>query len=302
MSTKLLRQIVGILLGVVVGWGLLASWQRQKRAADAKAGIMLPALTPATTDTIRYVGPSDTVILARSASGWLANGLPAGQPVVDAFFRAVNDSASRSELIAESAGSHERLGVDSAHAKRLVVIGGGKTLVDLYFGGRGPDFEGFYVRQASDPRVFLLRGTFANLTVQGIDDWRDKTLFAVAQDSVGHVEVVRGKTRYQVTRGGATWTLGNGPADSSKVSQLLGNFTTLRATGFPRPEQVDSAKFAPSERSVELFDLASQSLGKLELDSMSWGWMVRTKAGALYKLDQRMVDLITPMPDSLIKR
>jgi hypothetical protein len=301
MSTKLLRQIIGILLGAVVGWGLLASWQRQKRAADAKAGIILPALTPAATDTVRYIGPSDTIILARAGSQWTANGFPAGQPVIEAFFRAVTDSTARSELIAESATSHERLGVDSAHAKHLVVIGGGKPLLDLHFGGRGPDFEGFYVRQGTDPRVFLLRGTFANLTVQGIDDWRDKTLLTLVKDSVGHVDVTRGKVRYQLTRGSATWSLGNGIVDSTRASQYLGNFTALRATGFPRPEQVDSARFAPAERSVELFNLASQSLGKLELDSMSWGWMVRTNGGALYKLDQRMVDLTTPLPDSLLK-
>ncbi|HWA17315.1 MAG TPA: DUF4340 domain-containing protein [Gemmatimonadales bacterium] len=301
MSPRLLRQIIAILLGAVVGWGLLASWQRQKRAADATSGIVLPALAPASTDTIRYIGPGDTVILARNGTAWTANGFAAAQPVVDAFFHATTDNTSRSELISESATSHERLGVDSTHAKHLVVTGGGKALLDLHFGGRGPDFEGFYVRQGRDPKVFLLRGTFANLTVQGIDDWRDKTLLAVAKDSVGHVDVTRGKTRYQVTRGSSTWSLGNGSADSTRVSQFLGNFTSLRATGFPRPEQMDSAKFAPAERVVELFNLGGTSIGRLELDSISWGWMVR-KDGALYKLDQRMVDLITPLPDSLLRR
>jgi hypothetical protein len=302
MSPKLLRQIIAIMLGAIVGWGLLASWQRQRRQADSQSGILLPRLEPASTDTIRYTGAGDTVLLARNGTSWTVNGQPAGQPVVEAFFRAASDSATRSELIAESAASHERLGVDSAHARQLLVTGSGKTLLDLRFGGRGPDFEGFYARQGDDPRVFLLRGTFANLTVQGVDDWRDKTLTAIAKDSVGRVEVVRGRTKYQVTRGAASWALGNAIADSAKVSQYLGNFTALRATGFPRPEQADSATFAPAERSVELFSLGSKSLRRLELDSMSWGWMVRTEGGALYKLDQRMVDLITPVQDSLAKR
>jgi hypothetical protein len=302
MSPKLLRQIIAILLGVIIGWGLLASWQRQRRQADSQHGIMLPALASSSTDTIRYAGSGDSVVLARGAAGWTANGKPAAQPVIEAFFRALADSSTRSELIAESAASHERLGVDSAHARHLTVVGSGKTLLDLHFGARGPDFEGFYVRQGGDPKVFLLRGTFANLTVQGIDDWRDRTLAAIAKDSVGHVEVTRGKSRYQVTRGSSTWMLGNAIADSTRVSQYLGHFTALRATGFPRPEQADSARFAPAERTVELFNLAGTSLRRLELDSMSWGWMVRTEGKALYKLDQRMVDLVTPLPDSLIGR
>ncbi len=302
MSPKLLRQIIAVMLGVIVGWGLLASWQRQRRQADSESGIVLPRLDPASTDTIRYSGGGDSVLLVRQGSRWTVNGQPAGQPVVEAFFRAASDSSTRSELIAESAASHERLGVDSARARHLRVSGGGKTLLDLHFGGRGPDFEGFYARQGDDPRVFLVRGTFANLTVQGIDDWRDKTLVAVPKDSVGHVEVVRGRTKYQLTRGAGTWSLGNAIADSARVSQYLGSFTALRATGFPRPEQADSAKFAPAERSVELFSLASRSLGRLALDSMSWGWAVRTEDGVLYKLDQRLVDLVTPLPDSLIGR
>lgn len=300
MSPKLLRQIIGILFGAVVGWGLLASWQRQR--ADRNVGVVLPALDPATTDTIRYVGPGDTVVLARNGAGWTANGFPAAEPVVLTFFRAVTDSSARSGLIAESPASHERLGVDSARAKHLVVVGAGKPLLDLYFGGRGPDFEGFYVRQGDDPRVFLLHGTFANLTVQPVDDWRDKTIVAIVRDSIGHAEIRRGKVTYQVTRGAAGWTLGTAVGDSAKVTGFLGRFGSLKGTGFPTWEQADSSTFAPAERELRLFSAADAPVAELQFDSMAWGWTVRTSTGVLYKLDQRIVDLITPSPDSLRKR
>lgn len=302
MSSKMLRQILAVLLGAVVGWGLLASWQRQKKQADAKGLITLPALSPAATDTIRYMGPADTLVLARSGERWTVNGFAAGKPVVEAFFRAVTDSSTRSELIAESPDSYERLGVDSAHARRLVVTGAGKTLLDLSFGGRGPDFEGFYVRQAGDPRVYLLRGTFANLTVQGQDDWRDRAILAIARDSIGQLEVRRGRTGYKVARGSSGWSIGNGSTDSVALARVLGSFASLRSSGFPRSDQVDSAKFNPAEREVRLFNTGGTPIAELQLDSLSWGWMVRTSGGALYKLDQRMVDQITPLPDSLLKR
>lgn len=300
MSKSLLQRIFMILLLAVIGWGALALFKR--RSADQSVGIVLPPLTPAATDTIRYIGPDDTVIVVRDGTRWSANGFPAGEPVVQAFFRAVTDSSARSELIAESPASYDRLGVDSAHAKHLVVIGSGKPLLDLRFGGRGPDFEGFYVRQANDPKVYLLRGTFANLTVQPVDDWRDKAILAISRDSIGHLDIRRGRTRYQVTRGSGTWSLGKGTADSSKVARLLGGFTALKATGFPAQIQMDSASFAPAEREVQLEGLSGTPLAQVQLDSMSWGWMVRTGNGRLYKLDQKTVDLITPLPDSLLKR
>ena len=119
MSPKLLRQIIAILLGVIIGWGLLASWQRQRRQADSQHGIMLPALASSSTDTIRYAGSGDSVVLARGAAGWTANGKPAAQPVIEAFFRALADSSTRSELIAESAASHGLVAIAPSWRRRV---------------------------------------------------------------------------------------------------------------------------------------------------------------------------------------
>ncbi len=299
MSPVLLRRLAAILIVALVVWAGLARLRRSQ--TDRSIGVQLPALTPGATDTIRYAGPADTIVLARHEANWTVNGFPAARPVVTAFFRAVTDSSTRSELVAESAASHARLGVDSLKATHLTVRGGGATLLDLSFGSRGPDFDGFYVRQGEDPRVFLLRGTFANLTVQSLEEWRDKVMLAAAADSIGAVEVDRGRTHWRVERDGAGWRLaGAGAADSVKVRHYLTTFVSVPATGFPTAAQVDSAPFAPAERRVQLFGRGGAVLGRMDLDSMPWGWMVRTTDGpGRYKLDQRTVEQLTPESGSL---
>jgi uncharacterized protein DUF4340 len=301
MSSRMLLRIMLVLAVAIAAWGGLALLRRS--SGDVTVGLALPRVRPDSAESISYVGPQDTVRLQRAGKGWTVNGHPAAPKVVETFFRSFADTSMRSELVAQSAESHGRLGVDSAAGKHLTVQGGGKTLLDLWFGNRGPDFEGFYVRQAGDNRVFLLRGTFADLTVQPLEDWRDRQVLTLLPDSVSRVEVMRGKQSYTLTRSGTLWNLARGgAADSTKVVRWLGLFRELRATSFPNPAQADSAKFAPAERSVKLYGASGQPLASLALDSLPSTFVMRVNDEAdLYTLDQRMTDLVAPAESTFKK-
>jgi hypothetical protein len=229
------------------------------------------------------------------------NGHPAAQPVVEAFFRAMADTNARSEMVAQSAESHLRLGVDSVASKRLTVKGGGKTLVDLWFGNRGPDFEGFYVRRAGDNPVYLMRGTFADLSVQPLDDWRDRLALSLGTDSISRVEVIRGKSSYGLNKSGGGWMFARGGvADSARVTRWLAQFKELRATAFPKPGQADSASFTPAERRVTLYGSGTQPLAVVSLDSLPSTFILKINDGAeRYTLDQKVTDLVVPAESSL---
>ena len=301
MSSKVLLRIALVLGVALAAWAGLALLRRS--STDTPLVFGLPHLSADSTESIEYAGPGDTVRLVRRGSVWTVNGYPAATKVVEAFFRALSDTSTRSELVAESAESHARLGVDSAAGKRLTVMGGGKTLLDLWFGGRGPDFEGFYVRRAGDTRVFLLRGTFADLTVQPLDDWREKQVLAVATDSLTRIDVARGKGGYSLTRSPGGWTNARGAAvDSAQMRRYLAQLREVRATGFPSPEQADSARFAPPERKLTLYGQSGQVLAELSLDSLSSTFVLRKGAGTdLYTLDQRMTELVVPAESTLKK-
>jgi Domain of unknown function (DUF4340) len=301
MSSKVLLRIAVVLAVALAVWAVLGVLQRS--AADQPVGLALPHLAEDSADGISYVGRQDTIRLVRQAPGWAVNGHPASAKVVEAFFRALGDSTARSELIAESAESYGRLGVDTTAGKHLTVTGGGKTVLDLWFGNRGPDFEGFYVRRAGDSRVFLLRGTFADLTVQPLDDWRERQVLSIPTDRISRIEVVRGKTSYGLARSGTAWAFGTGgPADSTRVARFLDQFKELRATGFPTVAQTDSARFAPAERKVTLYGASGQPLAAVMFDSLPSKFVVRVgEGGELFTLDQRMADLVAPGEKSFRK-
>lgn len=301
MSSKVLLRIAAILALALAAWALLALWRRS--STDTPLVFGLPRLSADSTQSIEYVGPEDTVRLARQGSAWTANGHPAAVRVVEAFFRALGDTSTRSELVAESAESHKRLGVDSAAGKRLTVKGGGKTLLDLWFGSRGPDLEGFYVRRVGDNRVFLLRGTFADLTVQPLDDWREKQVLAVGTDSLTRIDVMRGKGGYSLTRSAGGWTTSHGAAvDSVRMRHYLARLKEVRATGFPSAAQADSARFAPAERMLTLFGPAGRPIASLSLDSLSSTFVLRVGNGTdLYTMDQRTTELVAPAESTFRK-
>jgi Domain of unknown function (DUF4340) len=301
MSAKGLLRIVVVLAIALAAWALLALLRRS--STDTPLVFVLPHLSADSTESIDYVGPQDTVRLARRGSAWTVNGHPAAPRVVDAFFRALGDTSTRSELVAESVESHQRLGVDSTAAKRLTVAGGGKTLLDLWFGSRGPDFEGFYVRRVGDNRVFLLRGTFADLTVQPLEDWREKQVLTLATDSLTRIDVVRGKGGYSLTRSGSEWTISRGAAvDSVVMRHYLARLKEVRATGFPSPAQADSARFAPAERRVTLFGSGGAPIASLSFDSLASTFVLRVGDGTdLYTMEQRMTELVAPAESTFRK-
>ncbi len=301
MSPKVVQRIALVLVLSVGLW--LALRVIGTRARDDAGRLSLPSLTPGDVDKITLVGAGDTVRLARQGDRWQANGFPASLQAVKEFLAAAGDSSAESELIAQSASSHARLGVDSVTGRRVAIEGGGKPLLDLVVGNRGPDFNGFYVRRSGELAVYLLRGRFAELLVPGQDQWRDRQVASIPADSIARIDVVRGKSRWSLNRAGKAWTVGAVPADSAKVARLLAQFGDIRATGFPDRAELDSLDFMAPERSLTLSDAAGQPLLALVFDSTASGafWIRPVAGGPVYRLDGRTTELMTPLSSALTR-
>jgi hypothetical protein len=298
MSPKLLQRIALALGILLIVWGALA-YLRQRRGDDA-GRLPVPEVATAAVDGIAFRQGTDSIVLVRQGERWSVNGFPASTRAVETFLGALGDSTFRSELIARSPASHQRLGVDSA-GRRLTITSGGRAALDLRVGNRGPDFEGFYVRPEGSEAAYLLQGQFAEFTARGITDWRDKQVAAVVPDSVAKVEVVRGRSRWSMTREGAAWKLRGRPADSTKVARFLAHFDDLRATGFPETQDMDAIGFEPPDRAVALFTSAGRPLLALVFDSTHAGafWVRAASGGPVYRLDGRNAELATPEENTL---
>ena len=298
MTARQLRQIAVALAVVLFLWGLA---EILARGSDTLTGdFKLPAVTAADVDTVRLVRPADTVVLAKRSTGsWSANGFDASTDAVTGLFDAFSKSTV-TELSAQSAASHGRMGVDSARGKRFTFTRGGTVVDQLVVGERGPGYTGAYVRRPGNDDVYLVRGELANMADRMLDDWRDKAIATIEPDSVQEVRIERRRGTTTLRRADGGWRIGQAAADSGAVRRMLEQWRNLSAAGFATQPQMDSTDFRPPDRRVTLIGRQGP-LVELALDSAAyWWWLQKASGGAIYRLESWRLDQLMP-PDSALR-
>jgi len=297
MSARQLIRAAIVLGGLIVLWGAFEIVRRL--GGDEAQPFALPALAAPDVDTVAIVKATDTVLLVRrDGARWEVNGLPASSTAVTELFDALRDTV-KSDLVARSAGSHQRLGVDSADGRHVRFIGGGKDLLDLVFGNRGREWGTIYVRRAGEPEVYVIGG-LANVIDRDQDAWRDKRIAALVTDSIAEIDVERGSSRYTLRRADSTWTVDGAPADSGAVARLLQELREVTATGFPTPAQADSVDFSKPDRRLRALGDGGRILLALSFDSLSYAYWVRHDSGGpVFRMDSWRADRLTPADSAL---
>jgi hypothetical protein len=302
MTPKQLARLALVLIALLLLWGA-ASLARRGASGPAESDrFVLPAVARDSADSVIITRPADTARLVRRDSiTWTVNGHPASKRAVDDLFSALADTARRTELVAGRSASHASLGVDSVKGARIRIVRGDSTLADLVQGNRGPSLDGGYFRAAGDSAVYLVSGNLAQALEQSSDEWRDHTIAGAAADSVGRIEVRRGRRSYVVRRDGTGWTLApGGRADSAAVASLLGAYGQVDAAGFASAAQVDSASFSRPERRVALLRADGTTLMALAFDSTANGFWVRADGDStVYRMDTWSVDRLVPADSTL---
>jgi hypothetical protein len=302
MSAKQLVRLALVFGALLLLWGGAAMARHREKSPAGTDAFRLPKITRATADTVMLAHAADTTVLARKdTSRWTVNGHPAATQAVADLFSAFADTAPGSELIAERKTSHASLGVDSAGGTRVVIKGGGRTLVDLVAGHRSSDFSGGYVRRADQEATYELRGRLVEWLTRPTDEWRDHRIAGVATDSIAAIEVSRGSRRYTLKSSGAKWELSpGGPADSAAAANLVAAYRTVDASGFATASETDSARFSPPDRRTRLLRKDGTPLLTLLFDSTKAGfWVKPDTATTVYRIDSWGGDRLAPADSTL---
>lgn len=293
---------VSVVLGVLLAaWGVAELLRRGSDPVE-RAQVVSP-VAAAAVDTVVIVHEGDTLTLYEAAGRWVVNGFAAAPNSVDDMLEAMADG-EEGTLIARSASSHSRMGVDSTGG-RLRVFAGGQWVTDLIVGERGSGFRGRYVRRADGDRVYLLEGTLADMVGRSENDWRDKTIVAIEPATVGWITVETGRSGYTLLRRDTIWTFADGsPTDSAAVRRMLDEWRNVQAQGaspFATLAQVDSADFARPERRAVLVGVTGDTLARLLFDSTDAGFWVRhDSGGTVFNLFRWKVDDLMPR-DSVLR-
>lgn len=300
MTTRRLKRLAIALVVVLFLWGL-AEVLGGARSDELGGDFALPTLTSADVDTVMILSPTDTIVLVkRSATEWTVNGREAAPDAVTGLFDALATSTV-AELVARSAASHERMGVNGASGRRLRLVRAARVVGELIVGQRGPGYQGAYVRNSGEDRVYLVRGELVSAAERGLDDWRDRRIADVEPDSVREIRVQRGRASYTLRATDGRWAFATGaPADSGEVRRMLGQYRALRAGGFPTPAQEDSVDFARPDRRVTLLGAAGP-LVELAFDSIGYNWWARrADRETVYRVDNWRMEQLVPA-DSVLK-
>jgi hypothetical protein len=302
MSGKQLIRLAVTLVVLLLLWGA-AALARRRETVDTSDHFKLPKITRNQVDSVRITRAADTTILVRQDSTtWRVNGHPASSTAVNDMLVALEDTAPPAELVAERAASHAGLGVDSAAGAHVQILSRGKLLADLFCGRRTRDLDGGYIRYAGKNETYAVQSRLAEVFGRTSDDWRDHRIASVPSDSVGALEISRGRRSYSLKREGQAWTLGTGEkADSGEMAGLLGALSQIDAAGFANSAQADSAKFNPPDRRLRVLRKDAKPLLTLTFDSTASGFWVRPDTGStIFRLESWTADRLTPA-DTAVK-
>lgn len=253
MTETTLRRVLAAVALLAAGYGAVVLIGGSD-GGDGPGGPVVEAMARAAggLDSVRIEGGGDTVGLRRRDGGWRVDGHPADTARIGSLERALDAGGASVELASRNPENHERMGVDSASARRVVLSPSGGEPARLLVGDEGPGGSGAYVRTPGSPSVYLVPGDLGRLVRQDRQRWRDRTVTAVDTGRARTVRVRRGDAVYVLRRGDGGWRLDGGLADSARVDRLLSDLAGLEADGFAP----DTAAVEPADRAVTVLGSA----------------------------------------------
>jgi hypothetical protein len=301
-GTQLRRLAIALVVAVFL-WGLV---EVIGRSGDVVEEVqLLPPIQVAEVELVTFTSDGDTVQLVRGdGERWAVNGVPASPKEVDALMAALAEGMS-GDLVARNPESHARMEVDAEGAKHLGVQRGNQTLGELLVGAAGRAYRSAYARRPGADEVYLVDGEVVPMFDRSVNDWRDKRVVVMVADSIGEIEVRRGRARYRLVRADSGWSVDGRPTDSTRVQRLVDALASweVPVTAFATPEQADSADFRRPERSVRVLSLGGTELAAVMFDSTDGAfWARRDGDATVYRIYSWKTNELTPADTSLLQR
>ncbi|HVA57647.1 MAG: DUF4340 domain-containing protein [Gemmatimonadaceae bacterium] len=299
MSTKQLLRLVIILVVLLGVWGVMVLTRRPSHDRDVR--LAFPSIDTATVDTVAITAHGDTALLVRAAGRqWMVNGYPAAKTNVRQMLYALRDTSNRLIVVAQSPAAEASLGVTADSGQRVRIVAGGRTVLDWTTGHQTDDYAGLYVRPTAGDAVYAMHGTLVGSFGHKLDEWRDRTIVALAREGVQRVDVEHGRDKYSVIRGPKAWMVGQATADSAVAARLVNQLNPLTAQAFATPAQAAAANFGHPTARVRVFGPTGALLADILFDSTKAGVWARADSGrTVYQVGDWVLATLAPTERTL---
>jgi len=228
---------------------LLAAWflqRRQQQSIIVSEPVDTWAVDADRVTSLQIDKPDgESVELVRAAGSWkLAQPLqyPANDQVVTASLR-VLEALELADVISTNPANQGKYQVDST-GTRIVAKAGDEVLLSAIVGANSPDYSHTYVRRTDAPEVYRAVGVLSYNFNKRVDDWRDKTILQLDQETIAGVvlEYPKDKSSVVLARADSSWTVQSAggtaqSADSLSVANLLRTVAGLNTVNFATEDE-----------------------------------------------------------------
>lgn len=259
-----------VLLGITA---YIVLQQEGELSRSSSAGEPLVSFDSSAVDKLEITANNSAVVLQREGGTWMVTS-PVRYPADEAAVtKAVGQGRDMkvTAVVSTNPAKQSTFSVDST-GPLVKWFSNERLLAAVRIGKPTTSWTETYARIENSDDVCSVTGSLGIVYIKQPNDWRDKTIFKINQESVNEVKFQYGDTLFMLTRkDSVTWSVGNETATSGTVTSFL---TSL--SNFPADEFVDSPEPALQKPSATLEVNGTQ----LRFYKQDGKYLVRTSASS----------------------
>jgi hypothetical protein len=269
---------------------------------------LYPDFDPEEAARVAIAGVEKTAVLAESEDVWNVlseDSLPAEAGTVEDLLSRVT-AFSRKDIISSNPEKRALYKVDSTGVFVSIMDAQGDTLVGFVVGKPGPDYQSTYIRDMGSGDVVLAPGYLRAVFDRGARTWQDRTVFALAPDTIEEVKIGRSGESFTLLRNAAgEWHISepeSSACDKSRVERLV------RTLAYLRCDELAGRTLSPASGLAEADSAIGFRTGAGIREELLFGnrndkghtYAKRTDSDIVYLLAPHKVNALLPRPAELL--
>lgn len=242
--------ILGGILIVLILIALLVL-QKPGEQSSSNGGNIVFKIDSSSIDKIELKTPASSIVMEKRGAEWFIT-----QPIT---YKASQENIA--QLISQSKAMESKSVITSKPEKFAAFeVNNAGTQVKLFskgteqaafvVGKMGSTYMETYARALSSNDVLLVSGIFSFTFNRPLKEWRDKTIFKTARESINGISYRYGDTTFALSQNNGEWFIGKEKANKSIADDIAAQLSNLRCTDFvdtavtPAPKTVATISYA----------------------------------------------------------
>jgi hypothetical protein len=242
--------ILGGLLIVLVLLALLVL-QKPGEQSSGDASKVIFKIDSSAIDKIELKTPALSITLEKRGAEWFVTqpiAYKASHENVAQMLSQVKAMESKG-LITNKPEKFAAFEVNNA-GTQVRISAKGTEQAAFVLGKMGSTYLEMYARTLSSNDVLLVTGVFGFTFNRPLKEWRDKTIFKTAHESINEIAYRYGDTTFVLSLNNGEWFIGGAKAKKSAVEDIIGQLSNLRCSDFvdtdvtPAPKTIAIISYA----------------------------------------------------------